>query len=365
MMFDRRLILNFDYLLFFFMLFLCGIGIANLYSIGNAEGSSVSTFYLRQAMWCCAGLFFLFITLNIPYQFFVRYAYYIHGCMLLLVLCVLIVGATRLGAQRWLSVGPFSLQPSEFAKISFILSLTKYFSETIYSKTLGLRDLVFPFTVLAITFLPVFLQPDLGTAGIFCLVFFFFLLFIKIKKKTVFPFFASIVSLLPFCWTFLKDYQKKRILVFLDPSVDPLQSGYQIIQSKIAVGSGGIFGKGFCKGTQSQLRFLPEQHSDFVFSVWAEEWGFIGCCVVLFLLFLIVYRCMSIAFSSKNMSGSFLAIGIAGLFFIQMFINICMTIGLFPVVGVPLPFMSYGGSALISNMIGVGLVLNVGMRRFK
>ncbi|MCM8825488.1 MAG: rod shape-determining protein RodA [Candidatus Omnitrophica bacterium] len=364
-MFDRRLLINFDYILFIAIILLCAVGIANLYSIGQSEGIVSSSFYYRQIMWLCIGICGMLLVINIPYTQIIRYAYYIHGFFILLIILVLFLGSIRLGSQRWISLGGFSFQPSEFAKISFILCLSKFFSENIYQKIFGLRDLVFPLFLLSASFTPIFLQPDLGTAGIFCFVFLFFLFFITIKKKTVLPFFGAGLSVLPFFWSFLKDYQKKRILVFLDPYQDPLRAGYQIIQSKIAVGSGGIFGKGFCKGTQSQLRFLPEQHSDFVFSVWAEEWGFVGCCIVLFLFFLIIYRGLSSAFASKNISGSFLALGITGLFFIQFFINICMTIGIFPVVGVPLPFMSYGGSALVSYMMGVGLILNVGMRRFK
>lgn len=365
MMFDRRLVINFDYVLFASVMILCAVGIANLYSIAQSEGSTISSFYYRQIMWLCIGFCGMLLAINIPYTQLIRYAYYIHGFFIFLIILVLFLGAIRLGSQRWLSIGGFSLQPSEFSKISFILCLSKFFSENINQKVFGLRDLMIPFFLLGISFFPVFLQPDLGTAGIFCLVFLFFLFFINLKKRTVLPFFGASLFALPFCWSFLKDYQKKRILVFLDPQKDPLRSGYQIIQSKIAVGSGGLFGKGFCKGTQSQLRFLPEQHSDFVFSVWAEEWGFFGCCIVLFLFFLVFYRGLSVAFSSKNISGTYLALGITGLFFIQFSINICMTIGIFPVVGVPLPFMSYGGSALVSYMFGVGLILNVAMRRFK
>ena len=365
MMFDRRLLLNFDYVLFVVMLLLCGIGIINLYSIGASEGSASTEFYYRQLLWFCAGFIALAVFVYIPYARIIQYAYYIHGFFILLLFVVLFMGTTKLGSQRWISFAGFSLQPSELAKMSFIFALTKFFSENISQKPFGLRDLLFPLLLLIITFVPIFLQPDFGTAGIFCIIFFSFLLFIQLEKKTVLPFLGAVLCFLPCFWFFLKDYQKKRILIFFDPSIDPLKSGYQIIQSIIAVGSGGLLGKGFGKGTQSQLRFLPEQHSDFVFSVWAEEWGFLGCCVVLILFFILIYRGFRIAFSSKTFAGSFLALGISCLLFAQFFINICMTIGFFPIVGVPLPFMSYGGSALVSYMIGVGLLLNIGMRKFK
>jgi rod shape determining protein RodA len=225
--------------------------------------------------------------------------------------------------------------------------------------------MLLPVLLLLVTFVPVYLQPDLGTAGIIFLLFASFLFFLNLNKKIFYPLFAAGLCAMPFCLFFLREYQKKRLLVFLDPDLDPLRAGYQIIQSKIAVGSGGMLGKGFKMGTQSQLRFLPEQHTDFVFSVWAEEWGFVGCFVVLVLYFLLIYRALNIAYNAKNFYGAFLAIGISSLFFVQFFINICMTIGLFPVVGVPLPLMSYGGSAIVCSLIGVGLLLNVGMRKFK
>ena len=188
--------------------------------------------------------------------------------------------------------------------------------------------------------------------------------FVNINKKTLFLIFSTVLVLMPFFWFFLKDYQKNRVLVFLNPERDPLNAGYQVIQSKIAVGSGGFLGKGFMLGTQSQLRFLPEQHTDFVFSVWAEEWGFVACFFLLLLFFSIVYRGLAIASESKNVYGSFLAIGISALFFWQISINIFMTLGLFPVVGVPLPFFTYGGSSMLCSMFGIAFLLNISMRKF-
>jgi rod shape determining protein RodA len=278
----------------------------------------------------------------------------------------LFYGKTKFGSQRWLYIGGFSLQPSEFAKITFTMTLARFFSENISQKPYNMRDLFLPFIILLITFLPIFFQPDLGTAGIIFLIFISMILFLNIKKKPIFYFIFGFVCLfLPFFWFILKDYQKKRISVFFNPELDPLNAGYQVIQSKIAVGSGGFFGKGFKLGTQSQLRFLPEQHTDFVFSVWAEEWGFIGCFFILLLYFFILYRSLSIAHSSKNISGSFLSLGITFMLFWHFIINVCMTLGLFPVVGVTLPFFSYGGSSIITFLIGIGLLLNVNMRKFK
>jgi rod shape determining protein RodA len=278
---------------------------------------------------------------------------------------VFLYGRTKFGSQRWIYLWGFSLQPSEIAKITFILALSKFYSETFSQKLFNIRDLFFPFFLLIITFLPIYFQPDLGTAGMVVLVFFSMIFFLNINKRSFSLFFFFVLLLLPFFWFFLKDYQKRRVLIFLNPELDPLNAGYQAIQSKIAVGSGGLMGKGFKMGTQSQLRFLPEQHTDFVFSVWAEEWGFWGCLFLLFLFFFILYRGLRTAYNSKNLCGSFLAIGISILFFWQLTINVFMTIGLFPVVGVPFPFFSYGGSSMLSCMIGIGLLLNINMRKFK
>lgn len=364
-MFDRRLILNFDIVLFCTVLLICAAGVLNLNSICSSVGEATASFYYKQICWIVFGLLCIVCIININYTSIVRYGYHLHACAVFLLLLVLVIGKIKLGSQRWISIGGISLQPSELVKITFILALAKFYSENISQKPYTLRDILYPVLLLISTFVPICLQPDLGTAGIVFLVFCAFLFFLNLNKKSFYPFFALILCGMPFCWFFLREYQKQRILIFLNPDLDPLRAGYQIIQSKIAVGSGGILGKGFKMGTQSQLRFLPEQHTDFVFSVWAEEWGFVGCCIVLLLYFFLIYRALTIAFNAKNFYGSFLAIGISFLFFIQFFINICMTIGLFPVVGVPLPLMSYGGSSIISCLIGIGLLLNIGMRKFK
>ena len=364
-MFDRRLILNFDLVLFISILLLCSLGIVNLKSICSSVSESPATFFNKQIYWVVAGVFFLFLVININYINIVRYSYYFHAFSIFLLLIVFFFGKTKLGSQRWISIGGFSLQPSEFVKITFVLALSKFFSENINQKAYTLRDLFFPFLLLSVTFIPIYVQPDLGTAGIIFLTFISMIFFLNLNKKSFYPFFSLCAIVMPCLWFILKEYQKKRILIFINPDLDPLRAGYQVIQSQIAVGSGGLLGKGFKMGTQSQLRFLPEQHTDFVFSVWAEEWGFIGCFFVLILYFFVFYRGLSIAHNSKNFYGSFLAIGISFLFFVQFIINVFMTIGLFPVVGVTLPFFSYGGSSILSSLFGVGLILNIGMRKFK
>jgi rod shape determining protein RodA len=295
----------------------------------------------------------------------IRYAYYIHFISIALLIIVLFFGKLKFGSQRWIDLGPFSLQPSELAKITFILVLSKFYTENISQRPYSIGGLFLPCVLLFATFYPIYIQPDLGTAGIIFLIFFSLSAILNFNRKTLLSLFTLLLFSIPLFWFLLKDYQKKRILIFFNPELDPLNAGYQIIQSKIAVGSGGLFGKGYKLGTQSQLRFLPEQHTDFVFSVWAEEWGFVGCSFLLILFFFLLYRGLSIAFNSKNIYGSFLASGITCLFFWQIIINIFMTLGFFPVVGVPIPFFSYGGSSMLSSMIAIGLLLNINMRKFK
>ena len=363
-MFDRRLIAHFDFTLLSTVLLICSLGILNLGSLCASDGN-ISTLFYKQLSWLLIGLFFLLIIININYVTIIRYGYCFHAVALFLVLLVLFVGKTKLGSQRWLVLGPLSLQPSELIKITFMLALSKFFAENISYKPYNLQDFFLPFLLLLITFVPIYVQPDLGTAGIICLIFASYFFFLNINKKMFYPFLGLFLAVLPCIWFILKDYQKQRILVFLDPDLDPLHAGYQLIQSKIAVGSGGFFGKGFKLGTQSQLRFLPEQHTDFVFSVWSEEWGLVGCCLVILLYFVFFYRGMRISYNCKNFYGAYFAAGISFFFFMQFLINICMTIGLFPVVGVTLPFFSYGGSSIVSCMVGLGILLSISMRTSK
>ncbi len=363
-MFDRRHIINFDIFLFFVTLLITFLGFLNLKSICSSSSTTFSFYYYKQAYWILIGFVILCFLLNISYQTLLRYAYYLHFISLLLLVFVLFFGKTKFGSQRWLYLGFFSLQPSELTKITFILCLSKFFSENASQTPYKIKDFLFPFLFLLITFLPVYFQPDLGTAGIILLVFLSMAFFLNISKKTIFSFISFVFLCLPFLWFFLKEYQKRRILVFLNPELDPFNAGYQVIQSKIAVGSGGFLGKGFKLGTQSQLRFLPEQHTDFVFSVWSEEWGFVGCTILLLLYFFIIYRSLSIAHRSKNLAASFVSLGVCSLFFWHFIINVSMTLGLFPVVGVTLPLFSYGGSSLVTFMIAISLLININMRKF-
>lgn len=364
-MFDRRLLINFDVALLVAVLLVCFLGAINLNSIYSSYKEVASSYFFKQIYWILIGLCCLFIVINLNYLSLVRYSYSFHGLVLFVLAALLVYGQIKFGSVRWIYVGGFTFQPSEIAKVSFILALAKFYSESISQKPYNLSDLLFPLFVLIITFIPIYSQPDLGTAGLVCLIFCSTTLFLNINKGFLLWSGAVLVALLPCFWFVIRDYQRQRILVFLNPDLDPLHTGYQVIQSKIAVGSGSLWGKGYKMGTQSQLRFLPEQHTDFVFSVWAEEWGLIGCVILLLLYFFILYRGLSIAYNAKTFSGSILALGITFLMFWQFLINIFMTIGLFPVVGVPLPFFSYGGSSMVVFMIAVGLLLNINMRKFK
>jgi len=362
---DRRLFLNFDFFLLIAVLLLCCLGCLNLKSISSFASADSRDYFFKQIQWVSLGFFILIIVINISYIKILKSSYFFHSIALLLLLFVCFFGTSKYGSQRWLSIAGFNLQPSELAKLTFILILSRFFSENFNQKTHTLKDLLVPFVILFVTIVPIYIQPDLGTAGMVIIIFFSVAAFIRIHKKTILGFFSFVLVCFPCLWFVLKDYQKERIKFFINPELDPLNAGYQLIQSKIAIGSGGLLGKGFMKGTQSHLRFLPEQHTDFVFSVWAEEWGFAGCFFLLLIVFVIIYRGFRIAYTCKNPYGKYLAIGITVYISWQVIINIFMTLGLFPVVGVPFPFFSYGGSAMITNFICVGLLLNIGMRKFK
>lgn len=364
-MFDRRLISNFDWTLFVLCLTVSLLGIANLYSAGSFSSSQGSTpHYLKQLYWLAIGLLFLSAVIVIDYQLMAKYAYLLHGLSLVLLLVALVWGGATAGTHRWLRLGGLSLQPSEFAKITLILLLSHHFSGAGLSTPYKIQDFFLPALVTLVTFILIFLEPDLGTAALIVLVFVSFAFFLHFSLGRTLLFLLSGLALLPVAWFFLEDYQKRRVSAFLSPAQYSLQAGYQAIQSKIAVGSGMVFGKGFLGGTQSQLRFLPEQHTDFVFSVLAEEWGFVGSLLVILLLFLIISKGLKTASLSKDRLGSFISVGLVLILFWQMFINLGMVVGMLPVVGIPLPFLSYGGSSLVSAWLIIGILLNIKMRKF-
>lgn len=288
----------------------------------------------------------------------------IYGITLVLLIAVMVVGTSALGAQRWIQIGPITIQPSEFTKLMMIISLAMMVATRI-NKLNTFKEILPVLIFIGIPTLLVFKQPDLGTSLVYLAILAGMLFVGGIRMRLVQIFFGTAVVLAPLSWFVLQEYQKKRILVFLNPNIDPFGAGYHIIQSKIAIGSGLLIGKGLFQGTQSQLNFLPENHTDFIFSVIGEELGFVGCIVVLILLLVIIYRTMVIAKRCNDPFGMLVATGIGSMLTFEVLVNVGMTTGIMPVTGIPLPFLSYGVSALTTNMISIGLLLNIHMRQKK
>lgn len=360
---ERRSNRDFDKGLLIMVLAVLAFGIFVLYSATRSRGLPLTeSLVMRQASWLVLGLILMGVTVSISYQKFIDAAYLLYGVTVILLIVVLVIGKARLGAQRWFSIGGFAFQPSEFIKLCLILVLARYGGS--HKGALGeVRSLIMPVIFMALPFVLVLIQPDLGTALLLVPVFFAVLLVGGARPKHLGAMIVAGLATLPAFWHILRGYQKQRLLVFLNPNVDPLGAGYTIIQSKIAIGSGGLFGKGWLGGTQSQLNFLPERHTDFIFSVIGEEWGFLGSLALLLAYFFIIKRAITIAEQTSDTYGKLIASGIAVMLSFQVAINIGMTVGLMPVVGVPLPLVSYGGSSLVATLIAVGLLLNVAMRR--
>lgn len=351
---------KFDKILLFAVLAIIIIGLFALYSASIRYHSQ--KIILRQVMWMLVGVAFMAASMRIDYRKVLNASYALYALNILLLIFVLFFGRSRGGANRWIGIGPISIQPSEMAKITFILALSSY----IGSRKNEITKISFLLRVLCFA-LPVFLlilvEPDLGTALLIIPVTLIMLYVAGARAGHLFGIVLLGVGALPIFWQFLKEYQKQRLFVFINPNIDPLGSGYTIIQSKIAVGSGGIFGKGWLGGTQNQLNFLPERHTDFIFSVIGEEWGFIGALVLISLYALIVVRGLKIIDRTPDLSGKLMATGFIALFAVQAIINIGMTIGFLPIVGLTLPLISYGGSSLVATLVTMGLLLNAGMRR--
>lgn len=362
---DRRQILHLNWGLALTAVLLFTVGIVNLYSasgIRSEDGIILSSYYRKQIIWGGMGLIAMVVCTLVDYRLMERLSLPIYFVAVLLLCMVPLFGKTFGGAKRWLDLGFFSLQPGEIAKVAVLIIGAKYLSRN--AETLGWRRLATGLFIGLIPFALIAKQPDLGTALTVIAILGSMILFHGVKWRVLRVCLLAVPLILPLGWFYLKDYQKERIMTFLDPSRDPLGSGYHIIQSQIAIGSGELVGKGFLAGTQSQLRFLPEKHTDFAIAVFGEEWGFLGCfgLIVLFCLFLnAIYNTV---LDSKDRFGSTLAAGIFFYFFWMIIVNIGMVIGLMPVVGMPLPFISYGGSAMLVNCALLGIVLNVSMRKF-
>jgi len=355
---ERLLALN-----WFVVLLLCVIaciGFAMLYSAGNGSWDPWAS---RQAIRFGAGLVLLLVVALIDIRFWLRVAYLIYGGCLLLLIAVELMGEIGMGAQRWIDIGFMQLQPSEMMKVALVLALARYFHSPTLDEVGNIRRLIVPIAMILLPVALVMRQPDLGTALMLMCVggAVFFIAGVRLWKFAVVI--AGGLAAIPVAWTFLHDYQRNRILTFLDPERDPLGAGYHIIQSQIAMGSGGVTGQGFLQGSQGHLNFLPERQTDFIFTMLAEEFGLIGGLALLSLYALLILAGYVIGLRCRNHFGRVLALGLTTNFFLYAFINPAMVMALIPVVGVPLPLVSYGGTAMLTVLVGFGLILSVSINR--
>ena len=439
-MFDRRLITNFDWILFLLVVVIALIGVAAIYSASQGYQENTQ-YWLRQLFWLGGGILIGVVVLLVDFRTIGAMAYYIHGAVVfsLLVLIILKPGVGTHGVNRWFMVGPVAVQPSEFIKLSMVLAVAYYFRNSGRGGNLGLKELFWPLLIVMVPFALIVNQPDLGTALLLVLVFLPMVILAGVKPRLLligfilgilaiaavvasFQFGAyqvdeSVIRRLqkqglngpalrqveslkdqryflstslnsaleeannglrdeqihemveeaafqPFISKILRPYQQRRLVTFLNPENDPLGSGYHIIQSKVAIGSGRFWGKGYGESTQGALNFLPARHTDFLFSIFAEEWGLVGATSLIGLYLAFTLRGVMIILQTHDRFSAFLIMGILAIITSQVVINMGMAVGMLPVVGVPLPFFSYGGSSMISLMVGVALILNIRMRRF-
>ncbi|MGK7345989.1 MAG: rod shape-determining protein RodA [Candidatus Nitrospinota bacterium M3_3B_026] len=363
---ERRRWRDFDFALLGVTVLLLAAGVAAVYSANlQSDSAFLKNLYARQLYWIAFCLIAVVPVLLLDYHSIERMAYPLYFTGLGLLIMVEIIGREGGGAQRWLSFGGFNVQPSEIMKILVIILLARILDERDDTSDMGLKDLVKPALVAAVPFVMVAKQPDLGTATVYLAIFAGMALMTGVERRALGYITASAALILPVSWLMLKPYQKNRILTLLNPEADPMGQGYHIIQSKIAVGSGGLWGKGIFEGTQSKLNFLPEKHTDFIFSVVAEEVGLIGSLILIALFYFLILRILDVSINARDKFGSLAAVGVGVMMSFNFLYNIGMTLGLFPIVGIPLPFISYGGSSLLTNLVGVGLVLNVSLRRFR
>lgn len=322
-------------------------------------------FVQRQGLFAVINIVFAALFLNFDYRGLQQYGKKLYIFNLLMLLAVMFFGHAALGAQRWIQIGPISIQPSEFSKLIMIICMAAVLESRMGTLN-TLRDLLPIAAYIGIPFVLVLKQPDLGTSLVFMAIFFGMVIACGMRWRILLGIILAGLASFPILWNFvLKDYQKMRLTVFLDPNVDPLGSGYHIIQSKIAIGSGMLFGKGIFQGTQSQLNFLPENHTDFIFAVVGEEFGFVGAAVLLTLYLIVMLRGIQIAREAGDMFGRLLAVGITSMLAFHVLVNVGMTTGIMPVTGIPLPLMSYGVSALTTNIFAIAILLNVNMRKNK
>ncbi len=362
----KRILKRIDYELLFATVAIIIYSLIIISSATHVNTPSEERFWFvqRQGIFALVNIVLAALFLNFDYRGLQNYGKKLYIFNLIMLVAVMLVGETALGAQRWIHIGPVSVQPSEFSKLIMIICMAAVLEEKVGALN-SLQELLPVAVFVGVPFILVLKQPDLGTSLVFMAIFFGMIITCGIRLKLLFGIFAVAIASMPILWQFLKDYQKTRIMVFLDPNVDPLGSGYHIIQSKIAIGSGMLFGKGIFQGTQSQLNFLPENHTDFIFAVVGEEFGFVGAVILLLLYLIVLWRGIQIAKHARDMFGRLLAVGITSMLAFHVLVNVGMTTGIMPVTGIPLPFMSYGVSALTTDIWAIAILMNIHMRKNK
>lgn len=362
-MFNKKLWKNFDFGLLITVLLICAFSVVVISSASHAIETGSYKKVIVQMIAVVFGIVVLFFITLFDYNQIAGLSKIIYALNIFVLVSVFFIGKVSNGAQSWIHLGPIDIQPSEFSKIALILTLANIFNEM--DEIRSFKDLIGPLIHMGIPFVIVMLQPDLGTALVFLAIFIGMLFISGVRPKIFAGLITAGLAMLPVAYKILKPYQRNRLLSFINPNLDPMGSGYHVIQSKIAIGSGMFWGKGLYNGSQTQLYYLPEAWTDFIFSVVGEELGFIGATALILLYAYMLYKCWKIAVMAKDRYGYLIAVGIISMFTFHIFENIGMTVGIMPITGIPLPFMSYGGSSIVSNMMALGLILNVGMRRQK
>ncbi|MBW3537945.1 rod shape-determining protein RodA [Candidatus Parcubacteria bacterium] len=361
----KRFWKNFDLILLVVTLLLVATGILVLYSTTfKAADVAAPVNAHNQIVFAVIGLIGLFTAAKIDYRAWAKFTPWLYGLMVLLLGIVMVAGTTALGATRWIDLGFFQFQPSELAKLVLIVVLAKFFADN-YDQMDSPKNLLLSLVYTAIPMVMVLVQPDLGTALVLAVIWLAMVLVSRARRTHLAALAAIGLVMLPVALQFLKPYQRQRLTTFFNPTADPLGTGYNVVQSTIAVGSGQLFGRGLDSGSQSQLNFLPSQHTDFIFAVLTEKLGFVGGVLLLALFAALIIRGLVVAYRAKDRFGMFLATGLVAMFLFHIFINVGMNMGIMPVTGIPLPFVSYGGTSLLIGLVGVGLLESIAIRRKK
>src|SRR5215831_1241015 len=353
---------DFDWLLFTAAICLSVISLTEIYSSTMAQ--STENFFLRQLAWVCVGIVFLFVIAALDYHLIAEHIPWLYILAIGALLYTLALGHRVAGSKSWVGIGPVQFQPSELIKMVVVVALARYFSELRSSRYMSSMQIAKACMIVLVPMALVARQPDLGTALTYLPAIVVGLFIRGIRPVVLISLVLGFVLVLPVSWLALKPYQKERIMTFLDPERDPLGKGYQVTQSKIAIGSGGLLGKGVFHGWQNRLGFLPTRHTDFIFSVVGEELGFVGVIVALGLLAFIIFRSIRNAQTARDNLGLFIVMGVVGTYFFHLIVNVGMVIGFMPTTGIPLPFMSYGGSSVLTAFMALGLVMSVRRCRY-